>query len=196
MLSLTSIQETFFRLSLFITINNSEMATIKGVIIALVLGAAAWFFFKRSQKDYSAYQFEVYKENDGILPYRILYPKNFERSEKYPLIYFLHGSGEMGNDNKAQLALGADLFLKEKVRSEFPSVVIFPQCSAGSFWSNVERRNENNRETFYFKTDGSPTRDLELLMNLTNNISNESYIDASRIYIMGISMGGMGVLEI
>ena len=59
------------------------------------------------------------------LPYRILFPKNFRTTERYPVIFVLHGAGERGNDNEAQLAYGPELFLKDSIRANYPAIVIF-----------------------------------------------------------------------
>jgi predicted peptidase len=94
------------------------------------------------------------------------------------------------------LTLGGDLFVKESVRNEFPSIVIFPQCSNHSFWSNVYRKQINGKEVFDYRTDGEPTKDMELLIKLIEQVEMSSYVDKSRVYLMGISMGGMGVFEL
>src|SRR5690606_7469876 len=77
---------------------------------------------------------------NDTLPYRILFPVNFNPDEKYPLVLFLHGAGERGSDNELQLFHGSDLFLKDANRHDYPAVVVFPQCPTNDFWSNVERR--------------------------------------------------------
>jgi len=46
------------------------------------------------------------------IPYRILFPQNFDPTKKYALILVLHGAGERGNNNEAQLVYGPKLFLK------------------------------------------------------------------------------------
>lgn len=44
------------------------------------------------------------------LQYRLLQPENMKKSEKYPLVLFLHGAGERGNDNERQLTHGGQMF--------------------------------------------------------------------------------------
>src|SRR6476620_9890924 len=65
---------------------------------------------------------------NDTLPYRLLYPENYDPKKKYPLIVFLHGSGERGRDNEKQLLHGGDLFLRADVRKNYPAIVLFPQC--------------------------------------------------------------------
>ena len=49
------------------------------------------------------YQKVLFKKNTDSLPYRILLPKNFDSTKEYPLLLFLHGAGERGNDNDCLL---------------------------------------------------------------------------------------------
>lgn len=62
---------------------------------------------------------------DKNLPYRILYPENYDRNKKYPLILVLHGAGERGNDNEKQLIHGSKLFLTPANRTNYPAIVVF-----------------------------------------------------------------------
>src|SRR3981081_4100611 len=71
------------------------------------------------------------------LPYRILFPQNFDPTKKYALILVLHGAGKRGNDNEAQLKIGPKLFLKDSIRAKYPAIVVFPQCPTSSYWSNM-----------------------------------------------------------
>src|SRR5690606_7552685 len=64
------------------------------------------------QPDSSLYQSEELQYDGEKLLYRILYPENFDPDQKYPVILFLHGAGERGNDNQKQLTHGSSLFLE------------------------------------------------------------------------------------
>ncbi|HET9486787.1 MAG TPA: phospholipase, partial [Chryseosolibacter sp.] len=95
--------------------------------------------FIASSQDLSLYAKKEYTSPDGKkLLYRILYPEEYDRSKKYPLVLFLHGAGERGSDNEKQLMHGSKLFLDSAVRKKFPAIVIFPQCPEESFWSSVQ----------------------------------------------------------
>lgn len=139
---------------------------------------------------------EIYVQDKDTLRYRILYPKKFDRNKKYPLLLFLHGAGERGNDNKAQLTHGADLFLQEEVREKFPAVVLFPQASKETYWASVEVDREVKPFRFKFKKEEGPTTPLQLVMALLNSITAEDFIDPNRIYVGGLSMGAMGTYEV
>ena len=88
-------------------------------------------------QDLSLFQKKWYVQNNDTLPYRILLPQNFNPSEKYPLVLFLHGAGERGSDNEKQLIHGAKLFANDSIRQQFPAIVVFPQCAENSYCCNV-----------------------------------------------------------
>ncbi len=102
-------------------------------------------------QDLSLYEKHLYLNKGDTLPYRILLPENYDATKKYPLILVLHGAGERGNDNEKQLVHGSRLFLRDSIRKNYPAVVVFPQCPANNYWSNVEiTRNENDKRNFEF----------------------------------------------
>jgi len=150
----------------------------------------------------SAQQFDLFaRESFGsgkdVMPYRILYPDHFHRAKKYPLILVLHGAGERGDDNELQLTHGAKLFLKDDVRKKFPAIVVFPQCPTGSYWSNVDRESiSDDKRNFIFREDGEPTKAMSLLLVLIDDLLKKPYIDKNRLYVGGLSMGGMGTFEL
>src|SRR5687768_11303294 len=61
---------------------------------------------KTESIDSAVYQYKKFRN----MPYRILFPKNYDPSKKYPLLIFLHGIGERGEDNKKQLTWGSSLY--------------------------------------------------------------------------------------
>jgi len=153
---------------------------------------------KAHAQDYSAYQKQTFIKGKDTLPYRILLPKHFSPLLHYPLIVFLHGSGERGNDNESQLSHGADLFLRDSIREKYPAIIVFPQCPAASFWSNAifSMDSITNQRSFVFPEEGKPTVAMEMLLKLFNKLEDDFRIDRKRIYIGGLSMGGMGTFEL
>jgi predicted peptidase len=131
----------------------------------------------------------------NTLPYRIIYPDNYDKAKKYPLVMFLHGSGERGNDNESQLVHGSRLFLNEANRKAFPAIVVFPQCPTSSSWVkiNVDRSVEPAKLVLDYKTE--PEWPLIAANELVKKIANEEAVDRSRIYISGLSLGGFGTFE-
>ncbi len=65
-------------------------------------------------QDFSLYQKKWLITGVDSLPYRILMPPDFNSTKKYPVIFFLHGSGERGSDNEKQMVHGAKFFLKRR----------------------------------------------------------------------------------
>jgi predicted peptidase len=134
--------------------------------------------------------------NGDTLPYRMLLPKNYDETKKYPLIIFLHGSGERGDDNEAQLVHGSKLFLADSNRTKFPAIVVFPQCPADGFWSNVKLPRPNGPREFTFFNGGPATSSMVSLEYLMHELVNNYPVQTRQIYVGGLSMGGMGTLEL
>ncbi|RKN78109.1 carboxylesterase family protein [Ulvibacterium marinum] len=151
---------------------------------------------KKSDQDVSAYQKMEFKDRNGLLPYRILLPKDYDKDKAYPLVLVLHGAGERGNDNESQLSYGADLFLQEDIRKEYPAIVVFPQCPEDGYWANVKKEQFLLFFTFTFYPDGEPTSAMKSLQGLLKNITENYKIDSKRMFVGGLSMGGMGTLEL
>jgi predicted peptidase len=146
--------------------------------------------------DFSLYQKKVYIHKSDTLPYRILLPLHYDKLKSYPLVIFLHGSGERGNDNVAQLAHGGSLFLDDSIRANYPAIVVFPQCPANSFWSNVKIVGNATGHSFIFNIDGAPTPAMRSLLGLLTALKHHYKIDKHSIYVGGLSMGGMGTFEL
>lgn len=135
---------------------------------------------------------ELFVSDKDSLPYRLLLPKNFDNAKKYPLIVFLHGAGERGNDNELQLVHGKDLFINMNKNNNFPSIVVFPQCSKNSYWANVSRINNS----FSFLDDPTENTSLKLVEGMINELQRNFKINSNQIYVGGLSMGGMGTFEL
>lgn len=130
------------------------------------------------------------------LPYRMLLPVGFSKHSRYPLILFLHGAGERGDDNTAQLTHGATLFTRPEIRQNFPAIVIFPQCPIRDYWASVEVDRSSYPIGLDFNYDNGPTKAMSLVMDLLEVYLNEEYVNTERVYLMGLSMGGMGAFEL
>ena len=163
-----------------------------GLIFCLTLPALS---FAQNKLAFERGSFILKKDT---LAYRILFPINFDPSKKYPLILVLHGAGERGSDNNAQLKYGTELFLKDSIRKKYPAIVVFPQCPANGYWSNVKITIDPiaGKSTFNFQTAMPPTKSMQLLMALVTNFMDKPFVNLHKIYVGGLSMGGMGTLEI
>lgn len=128
------------------------------------------------------------------LPYRVLMPKQIDKNKKYPLVIFLHGRGESGNDNTKQLTHGAALFLKNI--DKYPAFILFPQCPKDNQWTHINRTVTSSGTSITYKDDVPPTIPLNAVMHLIREYEALEYIDKDRIYITGLSMGGRGTWEL
>ncbi len=146
--------------------------------------------------DFPTYQSLEFSDDNATLPYRLLLPKNYDEGKSYPLVVVLHGAGERGNDNEAQLTHGADIFLNQDFRDEHEAIVVFPQCPEESYWSNVDKKRVQMSFTFTFSPDGEATVAMKSLQNLIQNLQENYKIDKDRMYAGGLSMGGMGTMEL
>jgi len=104
---------------------------------------------------------------DGYLLY---VPKNKPESGKYPLLLFLHGSGERGENLDLVKKNGPPSFLDEK--DDFPFVVVSPQCPKGIWWN-------------------APS-----LLKILDQVESRLPIDKDREYVTGLSMGGFGTWDL
>ncbi len=139
----------------------------------------------------------TFRNGEFTFPYRILYPKNFDSAKRYPLILFLHGAGERGNDNVKQLTHGAALFASDSTMERFPAIVVFPQCPTDSYWANVRTTtNPDGTRRFNFPAKGKPTPPLAAVLALMDSLVNSENVDKAKVYVGGLSMGGMGTFEL
>lgn len=154
-------------------------------------------FSSAQAQELALYEYKQFVSGTDTLHYRILYPKNFDANKKYPVLFFLHGAGERGSNNESQLAHGGKLFLRDSIREQFPAIVIFPQCPKDSYWSNVNIVTEpGGKRHFNFLTGCDPMPPMRLLQNLVKQTRVQKFVDKDRMYVGGLSMGGMGTFEL
>ena len=147
-------------------------------------------------QDFSKFEKRWFLHDGDSLPYRLLLPEDFKTGEKYPMVLFLHGSGERGADNEKQLTHGAALFLNDSVRKAFPAVVVFPQCGEGSSWAKIAIEGEWGNRQFTFFENAEPTTEMLLLEGLLKQLRQSYPIKKNALYVGGLSMGGFGTFEL
>lgn len=96
-------------------------------------------------------------------------PADFDENKKYPLVFFLHGAGERGDDLELACRHGFMKQVREEGR-EFPFIYIAPQCPTGKYWGCYN----------------------ESLLAFLDYICETLPVDRERIYLTGLSMGGTG----
>lgn len=140
------------------------------------------------------YQKETFISSRGdTLPYRLLRPETVKAGEKYPLVLFLHGAGERGNDNERQLTHGGQMFLNPVNREKYPAFVLVPQCPVTGYWAYMER--PASFMPGEMPLDNSLTPVFQTVKDLLDTYLAMPQVDKNRIYIIGLSMGGMGTFD-
>lgn len=101
--------------------------------------------------------------------YFLFLPEGYgEKDKRWPLILFLHGAGERGDDLNKVKVHGPPKIVEK--RKDFPFIVVSPQCPAGVWWNDK----------------------LDVLINLLDEIVAQYNVDTERVYLTGLSMGGYG----
>ena len=143
-----------------------------------------------SQAQVSRFSREKYISHGDTLNYRLLWP-DYDTIRKYPLVIFLHGSGERGSDNESQLKWGVSNFATDQEMASHPAIVIAPQCPENMEWSAFDG-NKKNRQ---LSLNPVPSKPMTLLIDLIHDLIKKLPVDPTRIYITGLSMGGYGTYD-
>jgi len=128
------------------------------------------------------------------LPYRLFVPKDYDPGKKYPLVLFLHGGGERGSNNRAQLRqAGSRLWAATEIQQRWPCFVVVPQCPVGDYWG-VREIVGTSREDRHLggEREYCPIRSV---WSILDALEKEFPIDTDREYVTGLSMGGRGTWE-
>jgi len=128
------------------------------------------------------FNYAAFEGKEGELKYRLLFPDALQR--KLPLVIFLHGSGERGDDNEAQLKWGVQQFASDESLKHYPAFVAAPQCPENDQWSAYDGKYKDK-----------PTKTMELVRGMIDDLIKTYPIDENRIYITGLSMGGFGTFD-
>ena len=96
-------------------------------------------------------------------------PKDYDEGKEYPLVFFLHGAGERGDDLDAAMRHGFMKHVRES-GAEYPFIFIAPQCPDKKYWGCF----------------------TESLLAFLDYICESLPIDKKRVYLTGLSMGGTG----
>ncbi len=134
------------------------------------------------------------------LPFRLIKPEiqpnstQVTKNNDKQLLVFLHGSGERGSDNEAQLKHGRIFF--ERLAQESNNLVLVPQCPEKLSWHNGYSKTSKRGRTYSYPKKIKPNRVLDLLERLVDSVAQAENIAPSNLLIGGLSMGGMGTLEL
>ncbi|MCH2102352.1 MAG: GDSL-type esterase/lipase family protein, partial [Planctomycetes bacterium] len=131
-------------------------------------------------------------------PYQLLTPGPLEEGKQYPLVLFLHGAGERGNDNKAQKRHFPERVRTWMTEGGAPAFVLAPQCPRGAWWSSARplRDFRAQPENAIAHLNRPATPQLRAAMRALEEVVQQYPIDRDRIALTGLSMGGYGSWEL
>ena len=124
------------------------------------------------------------------LNYRFYAPERVEAGRRYPIVLFLHGAGERGDDNAMQLLLGVWPIISYMKSKGIYGYLIAPQCPKGKQWVDTPWG------LLAHKMPESPSVAMSLVIELLEKTIKDMPVDASRVYVTGLSMGGYGTWDI
>lgn len=138
------------------------------------------------------FKFAEFTQGDSSLKYRIFKPSDYSKDKKYALVLTLHGSSLRGSDNKAQLKenRGPQELQSYIKRHKLNAIVVAPQCPAGERW--VETPWYGDSHTM----PANPNPTMTLTIAMMKSLIKTMPINANRIYVTGLSLGGFGCWDI
>ena len=150
---------------------------MRNILIASLLGTTAALAAPPEAREWKA-------PNGTVVKFRYSKPQRIEAGKTYPLVLFMHGAGERGDDNSAQLKHGVLPIIEGAEKLDDPCFLIAPQCPTGRWWSPIDD------ETMRLSAAGQPNALLEAVLALVAETMKDQPIDPKRFYVTGISMGG------
>jgi len=144
------------------------------VVVALIVAAATvaislvsadtGFLDRATQFNGETYRYQVYV------------PLEWTKAQKWPVVLYLHGNGNQGDDGSLQLeTTGISVAIRQQ-RKRFPMIVVFPQARQGTRWSTPRMQ--------------------DMALALLDAAVLEFNGDSDRLYLTGFSMGGGGALRV
>lgn len=129
----------------------------------------------------------------GTLPYRIHIPEDYDAKKSYPVLLFLHGAGEVGNDNVQQIQVGVQNLFDTRPELLEQCIFLLPQCPEGEQWVGTQLEQLFNGN---YSTESVPeTHAMKAAIALLESTLKEYSCDENRVFIMGLSMGGFGTWD-
>ncbi len=155
---------------------------------------------------YSGYTSHIFTDAQGnSLHYYLYVPQHYDPTQKYPLVLLLHGGGERSNPAKTaeqnEQVLLNDPYAKvwsadynapgnPHIQQHWPSFVVVPQLSTGQYWVNVPINVSS------YSQPAQPGVGLLVAKEILDALQKEyTGIDAHRLYVTGLSLGGFGTWD-
>lgn len=132
----------------------------------------------------------VYTNGTGaVFPYRLSSPQFPVAGKKYPLILFLHGSGECGADNLKHIKVGLPALMDTLLKRPEQVIVVAPQCQNDNWWVRQLAMRED------YAASREPASSLAVALEICRYLVAERLADPDRLYITGLSLGGFGAWD-
>ena len=123
---------------------------------------------------------------DEVFRYRLLRPESVEPGKRYPLVLYLHGAGERGTDNLAQLKYLPEWMAQDDYRRRFPTFLLAPQCRPERPWVETSRAFDRAAPR------QAPGPQMQVVIAILEAALSDLPVDPARLYLTGLSMGGFG----
>ncbi len=150
---------------------GNRMTATRSVIILTLAGALLLTRPARARQDDEVFQNRAITIGSAGYHFRVFTPKGWSKKKKWPVILFLHGAGERGDDNVAQTIVGIGPAILRR-QAGLPFIVVLPQCPRNRWWTEPEMQ--------------------ALALKALDQTVTEFNGDSKRTYLTGLSMGGYG----
>jgi predicted peptidase len=161
---------------------NQFSVSLFKIAVLLLLFTFTLAFTQGHTQDFKA---RSVKLPTAIMYYRLFIPKNYTAAQKYPVVVALHGVGERGSDNKAQIER-EDLiwpWILDSIQTRVPHFIMVPQCPSDSTWGGM-------------KGGTGLCGTAKGIIDILDSMKREFSVDTNRFYITGLSMGGAGTYHL
>jgi predicted peptidase len=125
------------------------------------------------------------------LPYRLFVPAGCTKETPCGLVVFLHGAGERGTDNQAQLKNDALALVSPAAQQDHPTLVVYPQCPRDMQWVDAPWADGS-----YDLGHTPPSQPMAAVLKLLDGLAAQYPVDAQRLLVTGLSMGGYGTWDL
>ena len=113
-------------------------------------------------------------------PAVVYVPADYDAEREWPLVVFLHGMGERGDDGHRQAEVGIGKAIRQHPE-RFPCLVVMPQCSISTTWSSSKNRK------------GAPaSKHIDAAIE---HVMEKYNVNENRVSLTGLSMGGYGTFS-
>ena len=135
----------------------------------------------------------AYTNSTGFtMAYRLLKPHEPASGRKYPLVIFLHGAGERGDNNYWQVTQCVPQLVAYMEKHGIEGYLLAPQCPA----EPVRRWVEKDWDAYAHRMDAEPSPAMAAVVDLVEGLFANCPIDRDQVLVCGISMGGYGTWEL